>query len=362
MKIRLFKTLLTFVFFAVTACGGGGDATPTPPAQSLVGIAVNSASGTPTLYVTDFGLGIVQSVSSLTGTATLTTIAGTSGSFGNSNGTTSTFRAPHGIASDSLNNLFISDQNSNEIRKITSLTGTPSVASFAGGTGGSADGTGPAASFAYPRGIAVDSLNNVYVAEAYNNSIRKITSAGVVTTLAGTAGVAGTSDGTGSSASFNSPFGLAIIETGGNMFLYVTDMANHAIRKIDIKTSSGTFQQVSTLAGSLGNSGFINAIGTLSRLNGPTGITTDGTSLFVSDTGNNVIRKITASSGLVETLAGSTTGSSGFVNDTGTAASFWFPLGLTYLSSGGNNLYVVDQMGKHIRKINTGSGAVSTLY
>ena len=156
-----------------------------------------------------------------------------------------------------------------------------------------------------------------------------------VTTLAGT-GSSGSANGTGTSASFYSPFGITTDGTN----LYVGDTKNHLIRQIVISTGV-----VTTVAGT-GSIGSANGTGTSASFYLPGGITTDGTNLYVADWGNHRIRKIVISTGVVTTLAG--TGSSGSANGTGTSASFYNPSGIT---TDGTNLYVGDYMNDLIRKI-----------
>ncbi|WP_170845831.1 DUF6443 domain-containing protein, partial [Parapedobacter composti] len=221
------------------------------------------------------------------------------------------------------------------------------VTTFAGSGGqGYVNGTGTSAVFHYPTGIVCDASGNVYVADARNHAIRKITPSGVVTTLAGS-GVAGSANGTGTAASFNFgyPQGLAIDGSGN---IYVTDRSNHRIRKI---TPSGV---VTTVAGS--TAGFANGTGTAARFNLPTDIAVDASgNLYVTDEQNHRIRKITPS-GVVTTLAGS--GVQGNVDGVGTSARFNVPQGITIDGSG--NVYVGDQLGSRIRRI-TPSGAVTTI-
>jgi hypothetical protein len=325
------------------------------------------------LYVTDYGLNVVEVASALTGTATLSVVAGSSGTSGatNGNGTAASFNGLEGVVVDSSGNLFVADSNNDGIREVTTPASTASVTTFAGtlGTTGTTDATGTSALFNTPRGMAIDSSNNIFVADAYNQTIREITSAGVVTTIAGYAGTTGVANGTGTAARFNFPFAVAQATVGGVSTLFVSDENNQAIRMIfygsttpaaSICAAQGaTAWTVCTLAGSIGNSGYTDATGTNALFNYPLGIASDGTNVYVADSVNNVIRKIVISSGVTTTLAGNTNGSAGYTNATGTAAYFNTPTGLTY---GGGKLYVVDQNGTHVRIVDTTTGATTTLY
>jgi len=263
----------------------------------------------------------------------VTTLAGDSSGFANGTGTSASFRNPWGITTDGTN-LYVADKDNHLIRQIVIATGV--VTTVAGtADNGSSNGTGTAASFYEPLGITTDETN-LYVVDSKNSLIRKIViSTGVVTTLAGT-GSSGSSNGTGTSASFNQPSGITT--DGTNLFL--AEHNNNLIRKIVISTGV-----VTTLAGT-GSSGSANGTGTSASFNNPYGITTDGTNLYVGDTFNHLIRKIVISTGVVTTLAG--TGSSGTANGTGTSASFNNPIGIT---TDGTNLYVVDYGYSRIRQI-----------
>jgi len=212
---------------------------------------------------------------------------------------------------------------------VTTLAGT--------GSSGSANGTGTSASFNQPSGITTDGTN-LYVADSMNNLIRKIViSTGVVTTVAGTGSNGSADNTTGTSASFNYPSGITTDGTN----LYVADSNNHLIRKIVISTGV-----VTTVAGVAGSTGSANGTGTSASFYSPSGITTDGTNLYVAETSNHLIRKIVISTGVVTTVAG--TGSRGSANGTGTSASFNQPNGIT---TDGTNLYVADYDNNLIRKI-----------
>jgi len=281
-----------------------------------------------------------QFVSTLAGSTTSGSADGT--------GTAASFYYPTGVVADGSGNLFVADMLNNEIRKVVISTGV--VTTLAGSTiSGSSDGTGTAASFNWPYGVAIDGNGNLYVADQRNNEIRKIVlSTGAVTTLAGST-TAGSVDGTGTAASFNWPSGVAI-DSNGN--LYVADQRNNEIRKIVISTGV-----VTTLAGST-SAGSANGTGTAASFSYPTGITTDGNgNLYIADQHNNEIRNVVISTGVVTTLAGSTT--AGSANGTGTAASFTYPTGVAIDSNG--NIYIADQSNTEIRKIVISTGVVTTL-
>jgi sugar lactone lactonase YvrE len=230
----------------------------------------------------------------------------------------------------------------------TPIQTTGVVSIFAGsGASGATNGTGTAAAFNYPQGVAVDASGNVYVADQGNNQIRKITSAGKVTTLAGTL-VAGSTNATaiGVSALFSGPTGVAV-DAAGNV--YVADFGNNQIREINVTTGATT-----TLAGG-SKSGSANGTGTAALFNGPAGVAVDATgNVYVADFNNNLIRKI-APGGIVTTLAGS---SAGKANGTGTAATFNGPRGVAVDAAG--NVYVADANNNLIREI-TPAGVVTTL-
>jgi hypothetical protein len=203
----------------------------------------------------------------------VTTLAGTAGVEGSTDGTgaAARFNYPARVATDSAGNAYVADGMNSTIRKITPAGVVTTLAGTAG-VKGSTDGTGAAARFNDPVSLATDSAGNVYVAEVSNYTIRRITPAGVVTTLAGTAGVRGSTDGTGAGARFGEPAGVAT-DSAGNV--YVADRFNHTIRKI---TPAGV---VSTVVGVAGQPGFVE--GALpGRIGHPVGVAVSGTSLYIT--------------------------------------------------------------------------------
>ena len=262
--------------------------------------------------------------------------------------TAAQFFGPAGITTDGTN-LYVTDfGGGHTIRKIVIATREVTTIAGQGSTAGTADGTGTAAQFSNPDGITTDGTN-LFVADRNNHTIRKIVIAtGQVTTLAGQAGITGTADGTGSAAQFNQPAGITTDGTN----LYVTDRGNEIIRKIVIATG-----QVTTFAGQANNFGSADGIGTAAQFNTLGYLTTDGTNLYVSDFGNNTIRKVVIATGQVTTLAG-TAGTAGIADGTGSAAEFANPLGIT---TDGRSLYVADFIKNTIRKIVIATGQVTTL-
>lgn len=187
-----------------------------------------AVDGSGKIYVADTVGNIIRMISG----STVTTIAG-SGAPGsaNGNGSAASFNHPHGIVVDTSGNLFVSDMNNHTIRKIVIATGD--VSTFAGSPGisGSSDDLGTEARFNSPASLAIDTANNIYVADALNQTIRKITPGGKVTTIAGYATHSGNADGTGTQARFWNPYGVAVDRWGK---IYVADQFNHTIRKIVI--------------------------------------------------------------------------------------------------------------------------------
>jgi len=300
------------------------------------------------MYVADYGNCTIRKV---TAAGVVTTLAGSVGNYGSADGTggTALFNGPCGVAVDGAGNVFVADSRNNTIRKVTEAGVVTTLSGNPGSYGsGNADGSGGAARFNGPWGVAVDGAGNVYVADSGNHTIRKITPAGVVTTLAGLAGWSGKVDGTGTAARFNNPKGVAV-DGAGNVF--VADYGNDTIRKV---SAAGV---VTTLAGTAGVFGTADGTGAAAEFWRPSGVAVDGAgNVFVADYGNDTIRKVTAA-GVVTTLAGSPA-LSGWADGTGIEAAFYNPSGVAV--DGAGNVFVADYGNQAIRKVAAG-GVVTTL-
>lgn len=380
-----------------------------------IGMAVDGATN---IYVADEFNSTIRKITHVGTNWMVTTLAGSARLFGAADGTNSfaRFNEPTGVAVDNAGNLYVADQSSSTLRKVTP---DGVVTTLAGSVGSflSNDGSNSVARFNRPAGVAVDPAGTkIYVADAGNHTIRQVVPIGtnwVVTTIAGTAGLSGfyngtngtitfgvfvlgpqslaldsegnlivadignaairkltqvgtnwiastlagngnigTADGTNNNAQFYNPFGVAL-DPAGN--IYVND-GDNLVRKI---TPIGTNWVVSTLAGG-GGFGYLDGLGTHSLFNGLAGIAVDAAgNMYAADANNNTIRLITpaGTNGLVSTLAGLP--SNWGTNDgVGATARFYLPFGIA--SDTASNLYIGDQSGNLIRKI-TPDGTVSTL-
>jgi uncharacterized delta-60 repeat protein len=305
-----------------------------------------AVDGSNNLYVADKRNSTIRKI---TPTGMVTTFAGSPGvpDIADGAGSSARFNQPHGVAVDGDGNVYVADTYNCTIRKITpagivtTLAGSPGVWGFANGTNASA-------LFFGPIDVTVDASGNVYVADILNSAIRKITSAGAVTTLAGSPGLAGSADGTGSHARFNLPQG---VEVDGSGTVYVADNGNRTIRKI---TPAGV---VTTIAGSPGVEGSDDGIGAAALFDRPKGIAVDGsTNVYVADLDDNTIRKI-APGGVVTTLAGRPGYWALSIDGSGPDAQFYMPSGLAVDGSG--NLFIADAGSHTIRKL-TSAGVVTT--
>lgn len=349
------KNLIVLIsFITIAACGGNSNTMPVASKQ----LAKSGSSVSPAR-----GNGVLPKMAAFVD-ATWQLIAGDV--FGGSGtadgtGTSARFDGPFDIASDDAGNRYIADSNNNTIRKITpagevtTLAGTPGVV-------GNADGTGPAAQFSNPQSITSSTTGLLFVSDTNNHTIRQITPEGVVTTIAGAAGQAGSIDGRGTNARFNGPRGLvysAIFHDASS--LYIADSGNSTIRHIRLDGNS----QVTTIAGAPGETGSVDGSYLESRFSQPVGIALlpevfsshvmQTRALYVTDLVNHTVRKLVG--GTVTTLAGKTA-EPGSADGFGTEAQFNNPMGIA--ADVGGNVFVADNGNSAIRKIEP-EGFVSTV-
>jgi hypothetical protein len=332
--------------------GGGGDDGQATSAQLRIasGVAVDTAGN---IYIADLDDDRIRKVDAITGV--ITTIAGTdTNGYAGDGGpaTNAQLNYPNGVAVGATGNVYIADTGNSRIRKVTGSPGV--ITTFAGG--GIGDG-GPAtnAPLNDPSGVAVDTAGNIYIADYGNSRIRKITvSSGVITTIAGTGtdGYAG-DGGPATSAQLNRPSGVAV-DTAGN--IYIADYGNSRIRKVDAITGV-----ITTIAGT-GTSGYAGDGGpaTSAQLNDPRGVAVDTAGkIYIADTSNNRIRKVTGSPGVITTIAG--TGTSGYAGDGGpaTTARLNYPSGVAVDTA--FNIYIADSDNYRIRKVTVSSGVITTI-
>lgn len=313
----------------------------------------------------------------------VTTLAGSGApAFADGAGAEASLQHPRGVAVDASGNVYVADSDNHRIRKVTSAGVATTLAGS--DTAAATDGTGAAASFYTPWGVAVDGAGNVYVGDYGNQAIRKVTAAGVVTTLAGS-GMQGLADGMGAAAGFALPEGVAVdadgnvfvadsynmrirkvspaglvttiggshfapewvsgvaVDAAGNLYAAETDGRGDVYNRIRKVSSAGV---VTTLAGS-GMHAFADGIGAAASFDEPNGVAVDASgNVYVADTTNRRIRKVTAA-GVVTTIAGS--GAQAFADGTGEAASFSSPRSIAVDAVG--NLYVADDLDNRIRKL-----------
>ncbi len=308
------------------------------------GVAVDPGGA---IYVADFPN---HTICQVLPDGTLKDFVGLRGTTGTSDGvgTAARFSNPADIAIGPDGNIYVADCDNSSIRKVTpagvvsTLAGQPRQIGYQ-------DGPAASARFRYPTAIAIDRGGNIYVADIGNHAIRKITPDGIVSTLAGVPGEPGSDDGPGASAHFNQVHGVTVDRTGN---VYAADFGNHTIRKI---TPDGL---VTTIAGQAGNPGSNDGVGTNARFCAPYGVAADENgNVFVADTSNHTIRKITPD-GVVTTLAG-LAGNVGNQDGPGEmAARFAIPAAVAIDRAG--DVFVADFGNYAVRKI-APNGMVSTI-
>lgn len=333
-----------------------GASSPLP-----VGVALDAAGN---LYTVARGKNVIFKISA---DGVLSTVAGQVGAEGSSDGTgaAARFYLPFGVVIDRDGVLYVSDSGNHTIRRITAA-GVVTTVAGAAGVAGSSDGTGAAARFNKPAGLAIDASGNLYIVDNGNRTVRMMTPAGVVTTLAGTALKTGAADGYGALASFKDPYNIAVDATGS---LYVTDCGNHTIRMLTPNAGSRTVTvtppatvfpetgTVQTLAGKFGDIASIDGQGSEARFSEVGTIAVDPAGNIVVGDGG-LLRKVSPS-GTVSTIAGMKQQLSPVNDGVGRQAGFDNIPGIVFDAAG--NIYIPGSNGaiSGIRKV-TPSGVVTT--
>lgn len=331
--------------------GAGGSANGTNAnARFYYPYGMAAGTNASTLFVADTGNHTIRKLA-LSGTNwVVSTIAGLAGVSGSADGTNANarFYYPFGVAVDSLGRLYVADTYNYTIRRIVPAGTNWVVSTLAGlaGAQGTANASNSVARFTYPQGLAVDSATNLYVTDA--SAIRRVAPLGTnwaVTTLAGVAGTSGSADGTNTAALFYYPFGIAVDSTRN---LYVADQGNDTLRKV---APVGANWVVSTIAGLAGGAGSTDAANSAALFYFPAGVALDGAgNLYVTDYGNQTIRKLSpAGTNWVASTLGGSAGLAGSADGTNGVARFNSPLGIA-VDSTGNNLYIADSDNHTLRQ------------
>ncbi len=264
--------------------------------------------------------------------------------------------SPDDVAVDSQGNLYIADTSNNRIRKVNASTGVITTIAGTGTSGFSGDlGPATAAKLNHPSGVAVDSAGNVYIADGDNRRIRKVTvSTGIITTVAGNGTAAYSGDGgQATAASLSGPSGLTFDGSGN---LLIADTNNHAIRRVSAATGVITTVAGTGVGGYYGDGGLAIA----ARLYYPYGVAVapDG-DILIADRDNRRVRRVDAATGIITTVAGDGDYSSNGDGGLATSAGIYYPNGVVVDQVG--NLFISDDYGNRVRKVDVSSGIITSV-
>jgi sugar lactone lactonase YvrE len=317
------------------------------------GVAVDTSGN---LFIADTSNHRVRRVDAVTGRITTVAGTGTRGYDGDDAPAASALlNFPFSVAVDGAGNLFVADSFNNRIRRVDAVTGR--IATVAGTGEGGYDGDDKPATSArlnLPSAVAVDGAGRLYIADYGNNRIRRVDASGTILTVAGT-GIGGYDgdDGPATSARLFNPEGIALDTLGS---LYIADFENNRIRRVDVETG-----QIRTVAGT-GVAGFDgdDGIATSALLDGPFGVTADTSgNLYVADSRNHRIRRVDAATGRITTFVGTGEGSFGGDDTSAVEARLSLPAGLAFDPA--NNLYIADASNHRVRRVDAVTGRIATI-
>jgi sugar lactone lactonase YvrE len=343
---RVRKVTPAGLITTVAGGGNGGDGSLATQAGLSVpaGIVLDKSGN---LYIVDYGNGQVRMVSASTGI--ISTIAGTGATGFSGDGgpaTQASFTNPDGIAIDSSGNLYIADVYSSRIRKFF----PGGIITTVAGGGSSLGDNGPAtqAQLNGPQGVAVDASGNLYIADTYDERIRRVGTNGIITTIAGTGQAGFSGDGSvATGAMFSTPYGVALDASGK---VYVADLDNNRIRRV---VPGGTVTTIAGTTSSVGDGGPSEQ----ARLTSPQGVAVDSSgNLYIADNSANRVRKVTPA-GTITTLAG--TGQTGRGGDNGPAAPAILNDPNSVAVDSGGNLYIADSGNAVIRRVDASTGKIT---
>ncbi len=355
-KITVGTGVITTVAGSGTAGFGGDNGLATAAQLNYpYGVTLDAAGN---IYIADTNNHRIRRVTAASGIITTVAGTGTAGYNGDGLATTAQLYSPEGVAVDGTANVYIADTNNQRIRKVTAATGVISTVAGTGAAGFSGEGgLATAAQVHSPIGVAIDGAGNVYFADYYNQRIRKLTLAtGVLATVAGSGTIGFEGDGgLGTAAALGYPTGVAVDAAGA---MYIADSLDYRIRKVAAPTVPTLL--VTTVAGT-GTAGYNgDGLATTAQLYSPQGVTVDGAgNVYIADTNNQRVRKVTAATGVISTVAG--TGVAGFSGEGGlaTAAQVHSPTGMAVDAAG--NVYLADYYNQRIRKITVATGLITTV-
>ena len=332
---------------SVATVNSSGVVTGVTAGSLVISYTVSNSCGT---TLVTYGITVTSPSSSCN---IITTIAGngTAGFTGDGGAATAAeLTTPFDVVVDGSGNVYFTDHGNHRLRKITPA-GIISTVAGNGTAGYSGDG-GPAtaAEINNPYGVAIDGSGNIYIADYYNNRIRKVTPAGIITTVAGNGTLAYAGDGGyATAAELNDPTGVAV---DGNGNLYIADFGNSRIRKVN---AAGV---ISTISGN-GTAGYTGDGGaaTAAEINNPYAVAIDGSgNVIIADYQNNRIRKVTPA-GIITTIAGN--GTAGFAGDGGAATAAELSSPISIATDAAGNLYIADLVNNRVRYV-TPAGIIST--